>query len=227
MMTINDALYRIYKYDCYTRNCLNTVGTKNNIRFLDISISEDMFEIPLYAFGFLNQIAYKDYSTISTILNSGHRNSGYKTINSTVVNYINKSSAGYFISYTTKNKDNESVTYYIFGGAIFNSDFKCIAMCSALVKKEVEYGEVVYKNIKPIFRIDPECFSADKDEVQKYISGKMFSAVMNISNKYNMGIKVEIDTIPFITRKVEKPSASTNRQQLLKLVEQHIDEIIV
>lgn len=227
MMTINDALYRIYKYGCCTRNCLNTVGIKNNIRFLDISISEDMFEIPLYAFDFLNQIAYKDYSTISTILNSGHRNSGYKTINSAVVNYINKSSAGYFISYTTKNKDNESVTYYISGGAIFNSDFKCIAMCSALVKKEVEYGEVVYKNIKPIFRIDPECFSADKDEVQKYISGKMFSTVMNISNEYNMGIKVEIDTIPFIAREVEKPSASTNRQQLLKLVEQHIDELVV
>lgn len=227
MMTINDALYRIYKYGCCTRNCLNTVGTKNNIRFLDISISEDMFEIPLYAFDFLNQIAYKDYSTISTIFKSGHRNSEYKTINSTVVNYINKPSAGYFISYTTKNKDNENVTYYISGGTIFNSDFKCIAMCSALVKKEVKYGEVVYKNIKPIFRIDPECFSADKDEVQKYISGKMFSAVMNISNKDNMGIKVEIDTIPFITRKVEKPSASTNRQQLLKLVEQHIDEIIV
>ena len=48
-----------------------------------------------------------------------------------------------------------------------------------------------------------------------------------IDKLYNMGIKVEIDTIPFITRKVEKPSASTNRQQLLKLVEQHIDEIIV
>lgn len=226
-MTINDVLYRIYKYGCCTRNCLNTVGTKNNIRFLDISISEDMFEIPLYAFDFLNQITNKDYSTISTILYSSVRISRYKTINSTVVHYINKSITNNFILYTTKNSNGENVTYYIFGGAIFNSDFKCIAMCSALVKKEVEYGEVVYKNIKPIFRIDPECFSADKDEVQKYISGKMFSSVMNISNKYDMGIRVEIDTIPFIARKVEKPSASTNRQQLLKLVEQHIDEIIV
>lgn len=227
MKTINDALYTIYKYDFCTGNCLNTVGIKNNIRFLDIPISEDTFEIPLYAFNILKYTTNKEYSTISTILNSTHRVSGYKTINSSVVNYIEKSIAYNFISYTTKNKDNENVTYYIYKGAIFNSDFKCIALCSALVNKKVECGEVVYKKIKPIFRIDPECFSADKDDVQKYISGKMFSAIMNISNKYNMGIKVEIDTIPFIARKVEKPSASTNRQQLLKLVEQHIDELIV
>ena len=254
-----DSMFELYHF---SNRCRNNYGQVHNpnVRFLEIPITEDVFEIPLFAYNaFYKAATSSNADSIEAIvvkLDTRDYTSGYKSLDRALKDILlEKYDTSRLVKVSVK-KGNDDVDYYGTVGAIFNSSFKPLMMCSFIMeryKPVSDDGDNVvnttkYKLIRPVLRIDPEVYMSKADPMEKFIANKMIGlCIENLkrtpSNYYLNGdhtasccivtceqshlpVKVEIDSCPFSLLTADTPSISTTNQELIKVAIDHLDEIV-
>lgn len=214
-------------------------------KFFEIPIDGDVFEIPTFALKPLMDRANTSEefpSIITAKLHTDNNTAGYKKAERNLVEVLRESFVQSKLSRVDAECGEEKVPYYGTCGAIFNKDFKPIAMCSWVIEKfSDEFGVYRYRFLQPILRINPAAFVHSADSIERLIAKKLINyclmAPKHPPYQWNRGdffvadvddypVKVVIEESPFNIRCIDKPSISTTNQQLLQIAIDHIDEVI-
>ena len=202
-----------------------------NCKLMEIPVNQYRFELPIMAIkGFSKISPSHNIDAIIVKLESGKYVPRYKTINRymedvLICNYTNK-----LIRLEVGNEDAKLI-YYGTHGALFDSEFKPLLMCSWIVETIVQPGleHPTYKFIQPILRIDPQCFLNMSNPMEKFIAKKMPNLALStrVSYGHNLEakfIKVEISSSPFVVRPVTPPSASVSNTFILSAALNHMND---
>lgn len=230
----------------------------DNIRYMEIPICQEVFEIPIFAFeAFLKAVKEgKDTQSnaIAVMLNTIGKEPRYKTLDRYMRDVLLE---GYRDSRLVKlevKQGNDNLMYYGTMGAVFDKDFKPLAICSYQVKREVdvvtnpdeqEESITKYKFLNPILRVDPYAYLYKTTSMERFIVNKMINTCLedgafmpmdyDVDRHFviprdqaikNYPVKIEIDECPFLIHQTDSPSISTNNQKLLQLAIDHIEELI-
>ena len=228
----------------------NHVSLSNKKVYMDIPINQSVFELPTFAFDiFMKTLENKEFDkeAIVAVLRTRNRVPRYVTLNRYMRDILLQD-----FQYDTlvklevkDNGSNEPLIYYATHGMILDSQFTPIMMCSWLMERDVnEYGDYHYTFLRPIIRIDPNCYVARGNSMERFIANKLPMVALDntihmpgarrlancctVVDNWSTGadLKIEIDKCPFVLRHTETPSISTTNEKLLKLAIDYIDEVI-
>lgn len=212
--------------------------TNNKTAYLEVPLSSSTFELPCFVGASINPLNVLNDGTeaIVVTLNTIERIPQYSTISAYMKEVLmDKFSSNRLVKLATTNSNNEPVIYYATFGAIFDDSFKPLLMCSWLVEKELrDSGKYDFKYIKPIIRVDQDCYLYKENPIEKFIAGKFLQTILGYRAVFppsgygsrNKNFLVEIAECPFRLKQSEVPSISTTNESLLKLAEEHLDEIL-
>jgi len=214
-------------------------------KFFEIPIDGDVFEIPTFALkSLMDRVNAPGElpSVITAKLHTDNCTAGYKKAERNLVEILRESFVQSKLIRVDAECGEEKVPYYGTCGAIFNKDFKPIAMCSWFIEKFFsELGVQRYRFLQPILRIDPAAFVHGADSIERLVAKKLINycleapkhppyqwnrGVCFIADEDDYPVKVVIEESPFNIRCVDKPSISTTNQQLLQIAIDHIDEVV-
>ena len=215
------------------------IQENNRTVYLEVPINSHTFELPCFAqvSTDMTSLLNSDTEALTISLNTINRIPCFSTIGAYMKEVLmDRFKENRLVKLITKNADNTKVIYYATFGAIFDASFKPLLMCSWLVERDKRVDDkFCLKHIKPIVRIDPKCYIRKDNPIEKFIAGKFIQTVLgrvinNPNNPYDSRhvefATVEIAKCPFNLKLSEKPSISTTNEELLKIAEEHIDEII-
>lgn len=230
--------------DCFQSNDSNygfsnrryTSNIDDSIVYMEVPIDNEDFEIPVFAVGQLNQ-QYVDTELVITLKYIGIRTT-YKALDTGLrdimtTNFDNNR----FIKIPVK--EGEPI-YYGTYGAIFDKDFKPVAMLMWEIRKVYdEEGNFKYKFVKPILRVCPSVFINKSNSVERYIINKLIPAALgnhyiyrpDISGtlndeQYRYILNVDIGEFSFKMKKPAIPTISTTNGKLLKVALDNLDELV-
>lgn len=236
----------------YTRSCQHWYGDRNILvstkKYMEIPIKEDLFELPVFALLDFNNLTRdnKDLSTdvITAMLFSLNGEPRYKSLDRYMRDIILEQFTHSRLVKCEVKQGTETILYYGTHGAVFDKHFKPMMMCSWIMERQWLNEETrEYKFIKPILRIDPECYIHQWDPMQRWIVKKAASAALSetIYRPYRGSLTtafeeipynsqaeliVEIGKSPFKIRTADIPSISTTNESLLQLAIDHIEEVV-
>lgn len=254
-------LFRSNSYQqCYSgyRYGSRIPNEDTTVRYMEIPVSEDVFEIPIFAFkSFVDSVKEgTDSQAIAVMLNTEGRVPKYKSVDRYMRDVLLE---GYKNSRLVKlevKQGNDTIIYYGTQGAVFDKNFKPLAICSYQLEREK--GEVVvinsgeqdqaitrYKFLRPILRVDPYAYLWKVSPMERFIVNKLMNTCLDegafLPMAYDVNehfdipsnqdtkkypVKIEIDECPFLVHQTATPSISTDNRQLLQLAIDHIDELI-
>lgn len=255
--TLEETISRLYEGDSRSL-CWWSSGhglSNPNVRYMDIPINQEVFEIPLLALDtFVNVIKNHTDDTTSFIavsLNTVGREPRYKTVDRFMRDVLLEGYKGSRLIKLEVKQDSDTVLYYGTQGAVFDKEFNPIMICSYQIQRlertvEVNAGEpdrieYQYKLLRPILRVDPQVYLRKGNPLEKFIANKMVNGCLEdtfnlppdhmlcrnfIRNDEKLPVKVIIDTCPFRPHQADTPSISTTNQKLLQVAIDHIDELI-
>lgn len=216
------------------------------LRYMEIPLNGDVFELPLLAFTAFRNMC-KDHIESNFLvaqLFSCGRTSQYKSLDSIMKDCLSADFSKHLIEVQVPGT---STIYYVTSGAVFDKDFKPLMMLSWLLERKTDGdGRIKYHYKKPLLRLNPEICVGKEDSVQRFLSGKLMTTGLSTiirtpyfddSNSFMQQtppwagrdthhLKVEIDQSPFVIRGIEAPSISVTNKDLLQLAADHIDEMI-
>lgn len=243
--TIIDAFEVNTSRRCYYRSEEDYSLPQTTDKFFEIPIDGDVFEIPTFALkSLMDRVNAPGElpSVITAKLHTDNNTAGYKKAERNLVEILRESFVESKLSRVDAECGEEKVPYYGTCGAIFNKDFKPIAMCSWVIEKfSNELGVYKYRFLQPILRIDPAAFVHGADSIERLVAKKLINYCLMapkhppyqwvrgdyfIADKDYYPVKVVIEESPFNIRCIDKPSISTTNQQLLQIAIDHIDEVI-
>lgn len=214
-------------------------------KFFEIPIDGDVFEIPTFALkSLMDRVNASGElpSVITAKLHTDNCTAGYKKAERNLVEVLRESFVQSKLIRVDAECGEEKVPYYGTCGAIFNKDFKPIAMCSWVIEKfSDELGVQRYRFLQPILRVDPAAFLHGADSIERLVAKKLINYCLMspkrppfqwergdyfIDDEDDYPVKVVIEESPFNIRCIDKPSISTTNQQLLQIAIDHIDEVI-
>ena len=224
----------------YNRTASNTPITAK--KYMEIPISSDVFELPLFAFEDFRKMHQnkKTCDVIVASLYSYGQTSSYKSLDSIMKDILST----YFDKHLCKVQiPNSPNTYYATFGAVFDKNFIPLMMLSWIMEKKANAGGVIkYHYKKPLLRLNPYPCLNKEDVLQKFICGRWMTTALctkvYIPSTYGCAnfiepdyfsfdhVKIEIDECPFIIRGTDTPSVSVTNESLLQLAADHIDEIL-
>ena len=236
----------------YTRGCQYWYGDRpipvSTKKYMEIPIEEDIFELPVFALSDFNELTRdnKDLSTeaITAMLFSLNKEPRYKSLDRYMRDIILEQFTHSRLVKCEVKQGTETILYYGTHGAVFDKYFKPMMMCLWQMKRKWINEETrKYHFIKPILRIDPECYIRQWDPMQRWIAKKAASAALSetIYRPYRRDLTdafeetpydsqaeltVEIGKSPFKIRTADIPSISTTNESLLQLAIDHIDEVV-
>lgn len=246
--TTIQCLFRIEQYN----NCWKPYGASESsdktIKFMEIPIKDDVFEIPLFAFNAFVDFTNDDSSEVSAltaVLDTNGHVPRYVSVDRYMRDVLLERFSGSRLIKLETKRENETFIYYGTAGAVFDKDFNPIMVCSYQMERVFNTDEekVNYIFLKPVLRVSPDIYLEKANPLEKFIVNKMISTCLerkvrlpmsymlgnNIkvpSDYEEMHVKVELDDSPFIIRTIDTPSISTSNKQLLQLAIDHIDELI-
>lgn len=239
---------------CFECVAADTYSISRSISFTDkssymlIPVTGDNIEIPTMAMFSLptleNKILQKE--PIDALVVNLNNNGGYSSFKSVSASIRDAFTVLYKNAHLRKlvTVGDPEKTYYGTYGAIFDENFKPIAMLSWELKKiyrDDEQDPFRYKFISPILRVAPEVFINKSNTVERFIINQIIPTALSItylsspifhrsmiyeSNSGNCKVKVLIEKIPFIIKETDVPSISTTNEELLGTALNYIDEII-
>lgn len=234
-------------YSDITRRGLRSINPTTSItpkKYMEIPVNEDTFELPLLALDAFKNMLTKpnQYDILAARIYSCGLSSSYKSLDAIMKDVLSTRLDKHLTKVTIAGSTN---VYYATYGALFNENLKPLMMLSWIIERGWnEHGNRMYYLKRPLLRLDPYPCIAKEDAVQKILTGKFMTKVLEFKvgspyffereqvniNKYSnwglFNIKVEIDECPFIIRGVDVPSASVTNEALLQLASDHIDEIL-
>lgn len=225
-------------------NCID-----NRSAYFEVTIDGPTFELPVFMFDVFTfpdrrwqhisaplENRLKDgKGTIVAKLNTENRYCTYSSFAAIMKEVLEESyNRSRLVRITTKQGENTFV-YYATIGAIFNSHFDPVLLCTWTVERYEKNGTFEYRVIQPIVRISPECFMYRNNPIERFISGKFAQTALSIRCNppysltngayYNDKVLVEINKIPFNIKRADIPSISTTNEELIQLVKDNIDDI--
>lgn len=252
---LGSAIYQAYLGVQTTSSGTNYYwGRRNNTssgkkKYLEIPINEDYFELPVFAIEqFINLTKdNKDLSTglITAMLYTYDRTPRYKSLDVYMRDMVMENfTLDRLVKCEVKN-GNEMVPYYCTHGAVFDNLYNPIMMFTWQMRRIWLNEETrIYKFIKPILRISPDCYISQQDAMQRWIVKKAAAVGLGTDIRIpfyrdlNDSFVQEVDTLdwkltveicnsPFKIKTADVPSISTTNENLLQLAIDHIEEIIV
>lgn len=223
------------------------VSSDNRYLHMQIDTNQDTIELPILALPKLKEL-YDEHrlpdvlpETLDILLfNNGARVDG-KALETNIKNYLYAHfPSDRLVLLPVKDKE-ETINYYCTQGAVFNEDFSPLMVCSWVIRKstsaEKEATAKPYMLVKPLIRISPDCVRWQSDPMERFISKKFIQSTFSIRNidiRYTNFIghcvtfkpEVVIADFPFTLRKTIVPSISTNNKDLLKIAEEHINDVM-
>lgn len=238
-------------YDAYTewhnrsddRSDVSPCARPNSY-YLEIPISQDVFELPAIA----HQIFYQKQSILDQVDMIAYQMRSvyyvnHKTPASGIPTWLHQYKRGCLAKFDKG--DNQNTPYYVAYGTILDKDFQPVVMLSWSVKKVCNLEGVPFRYyfIKPLLRISPRVIIEKSNPVERYIVNQLLPKVLDLyvptpaycvynalfGNAHEDSMQhpqAIIDEIPFQVRKVEAPSVSTTNRELLDVALEHIDEVI-
>jgi len=207
-------------------------------KYMEIPVNKDSFELPTFCLlNFAKIVVAKQEKDmlVAQMFSNGYK-SRYKSLDSIMRELLPCSYQDHL--YDVQMSESSSI-YHVTHGAVFDASFKPLMMMSWQMKKRVgENDDISFHFKKPLFRLDPDLYVNKEDAIQRFLSGKMLTTVLNTTISHlNMfipyfhfedtyRIKVEIDKCPFVVRGVDVPSISVTNKGLLQLAADHIDEVL-
>ena len=236
----NSDRYSQIRRQYYNRNTSNTPITVR--KYMEIPISSDVFELPLFAFEDFKKMHQnkKISDVIVASLYSCGQTSDYKSLDSIMKDTLSTHFDEHLCKVQIANSHN---TYYATFGAIFDKDFTPLMMLSWIMERMVnEDGIIKYQYKNPLLRLNPYPCLSKEDALQKFICGRWMTYTLgtSVSAPHLPGctgfmeqsdclrfnhVKVEIDECPFVIRSIEVPSISVTNEDLLRLAADYIDEM--
>lgn len=254
--TLEETISRLYWGDSRSQCWGSRDGLSNpNVRYMDIPINQEVFEIPLLALDTFVDIVrnHTDGMTsfIAVSLNAIGREPRYKTVDRFMRDVLLENYKNSRLIKLEVKQGSDTVLYYGTQGAVFDKEFNPIMICSYQIQRlertvEVNAGEpdmieYQYKLLRPILRVDPQIYLHKENPLEKFIVNKMVNGCLEdtfyppsgytlcrnfIRNNESLPVKVIIDTCPFQLHQADTPSISTTNQKLLQVAIDHIDELI-
>ena len=237
MLRLDSIIYNIFKLNRGSNLCPGNNRT-TSIKYMEIPVDSDVFEVPLFAFRTFCYMLDKgiNASTIVAALYSCGAESSYKSIEAIMRNVLYTT----FGCHLSKIQiDGTSNIYYATMGAVFDKDLNPLMVMSWQMERQNDEREP-YNFKRPILHITPISFVRKEDPVQRFLVGKMLTTALDMdipepylftnrlhfkTNESSFKIKVEIDDCPFNIKGVDVPSISVTNENLLQLAAEHIDEI--
>jgi len=205
------------------------------VAFLEIPVCADSFEIPCFVLEDDSLIWFKD--KIVVCLNTKGNIPMYTTLNAYMKEVLSDSFTSNRLVELTTETNGQTKHYYATAGAIFDDDFTPLLMCTVTVTKKCddEVHHLTYS--KPTVRINPDCYLAKDNPIEKFIAGKFIQTALVQSLSYSpsshnrklftdTNIRVEIGEIPFKPKYPDVPSISTDNEALIQIAKEHIDDVI-
>ena len=214
--------------------------------YIEIPLSSPQFEVPVFAmmdFDRALEDGYNGQEAIVARLRKGNLMSRYSSINRIMQDVICSTYKQNFLVPVAVTCGNDEVYYFATQGAVFTRHLHPLVMCSWIVEWTEGNDQFDFRLIRPIMRVDPECYVNKSNPMEKFIVNKMMPAVLDVQpnlhesidppsvghiadplNPYE--IKVEICKSPFIMRRPGEPSISTTTGELVQTAINHFNEII-
>jgi hypothetical protein len=245
--TIDDTIRALFRGDGGRMGYFRQGDTNNShIKYMTIPINKDTFEIPTFCFDTFKILVDNNQDTetdaIIVQLNTRNSESDYKSLDRVLRDVLQSPFISTRLLTIKVKKGNEDIIYYGTNGAIFNTDFKPLAICSFLMERyTTEEGITKYRFLRHVLRVNPDVFISKADPMERFIANKMITICLDrqyrfphrylLSDRvdYNSAlknVKVEIDDCPFSILEADVPSISTTNQQLTQIVLDHLDEAL-
>lgn len=228
-------------------NPANSINSRS--AYMEVTIDSPTFELPifmanvfsppdrrwLYSSEQLENYLKDGKGTIVAKLNTENRYCNYSSFAAIMKEVLEESfSRSRLVRVVTKQGEN-LFEYYATLGAIFDSNFDPVLLCTWTIERYEDDGTFKCRLIQPIVRINPECFINRSNPIERFISGKFAQTALSITcnpprtltngKKYNNKVLVEINKIPFKIKHADIPSISTTNEELIQLVKDNIDDI--
>lgn len=242
-------LQECFAADIYRATMSRRYGLSEHInqkitKYLEIPLTGEYMEVPVFAYqSFLN--VSSDPDKIVAVLEYAGRIMDYKTLEPNMKYALFSDFEHCRLVKVNVSFHNETFPYYVTYGAVFDKDFNPVMMCSWLLHrlKENLTEESSFEVVRPILRIDPQCFIENTNPIQKFIISKVTPAILTEKMYYSplrgetrrrrrvsmpegmTEVSVEVSTIPFHILSAKAPSISTTNESLIKLAEDYADEL--
>lgn len=241
-VTLRDLFHGYTYNNTWGRDYNSPIPSDDQSYYMEIPINGQAFEVPLFAMSSFNRILEGGVSAdvITVYIKTIGNVPRYKSVDRYMRDIlVNRYSSKLIVLKVAQG--NETITYYGTAGAVFDEHFSPIMLCTWKIEKIFHDGlGYRFKFIRPILYIEPSIFLTKKDPMEKYIVNKIFPECLKLElsdyrtfncinfpeESNGLTVKVEVDKMPFNTRKVSVPSISTTNQQLLQAALDHIDELI-
>ena len=205
MATLHSVLRDIYEtHERYCSAPPIDVPLESVVR-LEVSIDTEVFEIPSFLVNSwgdravnlrgdqLPSVITVKYPKIITNLYHARSSPGYASLEVNVKTIFSRDFRRYRLSdFTAKGVE---TPFYATNGAIFDSSFNPLMMCTYQVTTKEKDGLTCIVGMKPVLRISPACYS-DNNPVTRLITGKILKEVLSlrpwnyINNSTALSVKV-------------------------------------
>ena len=247
MASLNSVISSIFNDDCSNsmirRQHRSGISPITFEKYMEIPISSDVFELPLFAFEDFKKMHQdkKIGDVIVASLYSCGQTSNYKSLDSIMKDTLSTPFDKHLCRVLIPGSP---AVYYATFGAIFDENFTPLMMLSWIMERRVhEEGLIKYRYKKPLLRLNPYPCLNKEDALQKFICGKWMTTALGanvytpsaygcrnfIEQSGNLSfnhVKIEIDECPFVIKGTDVPSISVTNEDLLQLAAEHIDEIL-
>jgi hypothetical protein len=249
LWTVKEMFRNKYVGGKTVSNYRNRPEPNNMVRYLEIPIQQDIFEVPLFALNTFMELVTSgrasDVEAIVTCLITQNRISYYKTLDRSMKDLLNESYENSRLVRMEVGSGENKVLYYVTHGAVFDNEFNPIMIATWQIRRhlmDAEDSKWVYKYefIKPVVHINPDTFLTKDDQMRRFICNKLANTCLEEKMNYpdadsfhfvekgrreSISVKIDIDDIPFTILDTDIPSVSTTNKQLLQLAIDYIDEI--
>lgn len=246
---VSGIIRAMFSLDAYNSCWGSRTSSHNpNIRYMEIPITDDVFEVPIMAFNkFVSVVGNNlDMQTeaITIMLNTNDLSPQYKTVDRNMKDVLVERFWDNRLVKINAVPGSEAIAtiYYGTQGAVFDKDFNPLFMCSYIMKRCHEgENDVKYRFVRPIVRCAPSVFISKANSVERFLANKVLTTCLQyevylpldyaINNRiiregHTASVKVEIDNIPFALHQIDTPSVSTCNEQLIQIAIDHLDELI-
>jgi hypothetical protein len=249
---LGNAIERVFRGDSSCVGCQYYFSPRGEIsgnkKYLEIPINEDVFEMPIFALEAFVDLTRdnRDLSTnaVTAMLYTLNKEPRYKSLDRYMRDIILEQFTHSRLVKCEVKQGAENILYYATHGTVFDRCFNPMMMCSWLIEK-IGLNDTTrkYRFIKPILRINPDCYISQADPIQRWIAKKaaVVGLSMHLGRPFNYDLTtafetsiasettdltVEICKCPFKIKTADIPSISTTNEVLLQIAIDHIEEII-
>lgn len=219
------------------------------LKYLKVPLGKIPFELPLLTLDSLSGIINNIDDGVENVLNAdslivplevNNTKTYYKSLERNLVDVLRMSTNSGL--YKIVIDEENGVFYYATRGAIFDRELNPIMVCSwKVASKEFLWDGEIKRQLeftRPVLRVDANCFTSQKDAMERLISKKIPSLILSrfMQNPFSSGecsVPPEViiedfhsSEFPFKIREVFPPSMSVRDKDFFDVVKDYKEELV-